>query len=138
MASYNKVAGSREVLVEGINAGSDQWAIALSNTAPSGTTFTAGTTDLATGGGYTQGGANVTTTTSAESSGTYRLILADPATWTASGANIGPFRYALLVDKTTNHVIGYWDYGSSITLLSANSDTFTADLDGTNGVISLA
>jgi len=138
MATYNKIAGSREALVESINAGSDQWAIALSNTAPSATAFTAGTSDLATGGGYTQGGANVSTTSSSETGGTYRLILADPATWTASGANIGPFRYVILVDKTVNLMVGYWDYGSSITLLSANSDTFTADLDGTNGVISLA
>lgn len=137
MAAYVKIAGSREALVESINAGTDQWGIALSNTAPTATAFTAGTSDLATGGGYTQGGANVTTTSSTETGGTYRLILADPATWTATGANIGPFRYVLLVDKTVNLMIGYWDYGSSITLLSANSDTFTADLDGTNGVISL-
>lgn len=137
MATYNKIAGSREALVESINAGSDQWAICLTNTAPSSTSFTAGTSDLATGGGYTQGGINVTTTTSGESSGTYRLILTDPGPWTAAGANIGPFRYVTLVDKTVNLQIGYWDYGSSITLLSANSDTFTADLDGTNGVISL-
>lgn len=137
MATYNKIAGSREILIESINAGSDQWAIALTNTTPSGTAFTAGTSDLATGGGYTQGGANVATTTSAESAGVYKLVLADPTTWTASGANIGPFRYATLVNKTLNLQTGYWDYGSSITLLSANSDTFTVDLDGTNGVISL-
>lgn len=138
MATYNKIAGSREALVESINAGSDQWAIALSNTAPSATAFTAGTSDLATGGGYTQGGANVATTSSAESAGTYRLIVADPATWTASGANIGPFRYAILVDKTVNLMVGYWDYGSSITLNGTNGDTFAVDLDGTNGVITLA
>lgn len=138
MAAFTKLAGSREALVESINAGSDQWAIALTNSIPGSTTFTAGTTDLATGGGYTAGGNNVATTSSTETGGTYRLILVDPATWTASGANIGPFRYALLVDKTVNLTLGYWDYGSSITLLSANSDTFTVDLDGTNGVISLA
>lgn len=57
MAVYNKVAGSREALLEGINCGTDQWAIALTNTAPS-LAFTAGTSDLATGGGYTAGGAN--------------------------------------------------------------------------------
>lgn len=56
MASYNKVAGAIDFLVEGINNGTDQWAFALSNSAPAGTTFTAGSTDLATGGGYTQGG----------------------------------------------------------------------------------
>ena len=138
MATYTKIPGSREALVESINAGSDQWAIALSNTAPSATAFTAGTSDLATGGGYTQGGANVATTSSAESAGTYRLILVDPATWTASGANIGPFRYAILVDKTVNLMIGYWDYGSSITLNGTNGDTFAVDLDGVNGVITLA
>ena len=137
MAAFTKLAGSREALVESINAGSDQWAIALTNTIPGSTAFTAGTTDLATGGGYTAGGANVTTTSSTETGGTYRLILVDPATWTAAGANIGPFRYALLVDKTVNLTVGYWDYGSSITLLAANSDTFTVDLDGVNGVISL-
>ena len=138
MATYTKIAGSREALVESINAGSDQWAIALSNTAPSATAFTAGTSDLATGGGYTQGGANVATTSSAESAGTYRLLLVDPATWTASGANIGPFRYAILVDKTVNLMIGYWDYGSSITLNGTNGDTFAVDLDGVNGVLTLA
>lgn len=137
MAVYNKVAGSREALLEGINCGTDQWAIALTNTAPS-LAFTAGTSDLTTGGGYTAGGANVTTTTSAESAGVYKLVIADPATWTASGAGIGPFRYAMLVNKTTNQCVGYWDYGSSLTLSGTNGDTFTVDLDGTNGVIQVA
>lgn len=136
MAVYNKVAGSREAIVEGMNLGTDQWAIALTNTAPS-LAFTAGTSDLATGGGYTAGGNNVSTTASAESAGVYKLTLADPAVWTASGANIGPFRYAMLVNKTTNQCIGYWDYGSSITLNGTNGDTFTVDLDQTNGVIQL-
>lgn len=137
MAIYNKVTGSREALLEGINCGSDQWAIALTNTAPS-LAFTSGTSDLATGGGYTAGGANVSTTSSGETAGTYKLVVADPATWTASGSGIGPFRYAMLVNKTTNQCIGYWDYGSSITLNGTNGDTFTADLDGTNGVIQVA
>lgn len=137
MAAYVKVAGSAEAIVEGMNLGTDQWAFALSNSVPS-LAFTAGTSDLATGGGYTAGGANVTTTTSAESGGTYKLIVADPATWTASGAGIGPFRYVMLVNKTTNQCIGYWDYGSSITLSGTNGDTFTADADGVNGVLQLA
>lgn len=137
MAAYVKVAGSAEAIVEGMNLGTDQWAIALSNSAPS-LAFTAGTSDLATGGGYTAGGANVITTTSAESAGVYKLVVADPAVWTASGADIGPFRYAMLVNKTTNQCIGYWDYGSSITLSGTNGDTFTVDLDGANGVLQLS
>lgn len=138
MAAYVKIAGSREALVESINAGSDQWAIALTNTLPASTAFTAGTTDLATGGGYTAGGNNVATTSSTESVGVYRLILTDPATWTASAGGIGPFRYAVLVDRTVNLMIGYWDYGSSITLSGANGDTFAVDLDNANGAITLA
>jgi hypothetical protein len=133
-ASYVKVAGAIDFLVEGINAGSDQWAVSLTNTVPAGTTFTAGTTDLATGGGYTQGGNNVTTTSSSESAGTYKLVLADPAVWTATGGGF-TVRYAILVDKTTNINVGYWDYGSSQAV--AAGETFTVDLDATNGVFTI-
>ena len=137
MAAYTALAGSREVLVEGINAGSDQWAFALASSVPGSTTFVSGTTDLATSGGYTAGGNNVSTTSSAEAAGTYKLVLATPATWTASGGGFS-FRYVLLVDKTTNNVIGYWDYGSTVTMNGTNGDTFTFTPDGTNGVIQLA
>jgi hypothetical protein len=134
MATYNKIAGAIDFLMEGINAGTDQWAFALTNTTPSGTTFTAGSSDLATGGGYTQGGNNVSTTSSSESAGTYKLVLATPATWTASGGGF-TFRYVTLVDKTTNTQVGYWDYGSSVVMNGTNGDTFTFTPDGTNGVI---
>ena len=137
MAAYNKIAGAIELLEEGVNAQTDQFAFALTNTTPSGTTFTAGTSDLATGGGYTQGGNNVSTTTSAESAGTYKLVLATPATWTASGGGF-TFRYVILVDKTTNTQIGYWDNGSSIVMNGTNADTFTFTPDGTNGVFQIA
>lgn len=134
-ASYIKNAGTIDFLVEGINAGSDQWAFALTNTAPSGTGFAAGTTDLATGGGYTQGGNNVTTTSSSEAAGTYKLVLGNPTAWTGSGGGF-TFRYVLLVDKTVNIVVGYWDYGSSQAI--AAGDTFTFTPDGTNGVFQIA
>jgi len=135
MAAYNIVAGSREALAEGINAGSDQWAFALCLTAPS-LAFTAGTTDLATSGGYTAGGANVSTTSSAESAGVYKLVLAAPAVWTASGGGF-TFRYVALVNKTTNQVAGYWDYGSNVVMNGTNADTFTFTPDAVNGVINI-
>ncbi len=135
MAAYNIVAGSRETLVESMNAGSDQWAFALCLTAPN-LAFTAGTTDLATSGGYTAGGANVSTTSSAESAGVYKLVLAAPAVWTASGGGF-TFRYVALVNKTTNQVAGYWDYGSNVVMNGANADTFTFTPDPTNGVINI-
>ena len=137
MAAYTKVAGAIEFLLEGLNSGSDQWAFALTNTVPAGTTFTAGTTDLATSGGYTQGGANVSTTTSAEAAGTFKLVLAAPATWTASGGGF-TFRYVILVNKTNNINVGYWDNGSSIVMNGTNADTFVFTPDGTNGVFTIA
>ena len=137
MAAYIKISGGIEPLLEGINAGSDQWAFALTNTAPSAPGFTSGTTDLATSGGYTAGGNNVTTTTSAESAGTFKLVLAAPAVWTASGGGF-TFRYVLLVDKTTNQMPGYWDYGSSVVMNGTNADTFTFTPDASNGVFTVA
>jgi len=48
----------------------------------------------------------------------------------------GPFRYAILYNSTNNIPIGYWDYGSSISVLAA--ETFTVTLDGTNGVFTVS
>lgn len=132
-ASYVKVAGAIEFLVKAGNAATDQYAIALSNAVPS-LAFTAGTTDLPTAGGYTAGGQNVATTSAVESGGVFNLILADPPVWTGTGAGFTA-RYALLVNKTNNIVIAYWDYGSS--QLTAAGETFAADLDNTNGVFAI-
>jgi hypothetical protein len=137
MAAYVKVGGGIEPLLEGINAGTDQWAFALTNAIPGSSAFVSGTTDLTTSGGYTAGGANVATTSSAEAAGTYKLILAAPATWTASGGGF-TFRYVLLVNKTNNIIPGYWDNGSSIVMNGANADTFTFTPDAANGVFTVA
>lgn len=132
MAAYQKYTAAIEQLLEGGNAGTVQWGIALSNTLNlADTSFVAGTTDLATGGGYTQGGVNVATTSSSQTAGTFKLVLVDPAVWTAAGGGF-TFRYAILVDKTNNIPVGAWDYGSSQVV--AVGETVTVDLDGTNGV----
>ena len=136
MATYNKVAGAIDFLLEGINDGTDQWAFALTNTVPAGTAFTVGTTDLPTGGGYTQGGANITTTSSSESVGVYKLVLAAPPTWTATGAGF-TFRYVILVNKTNNINVGYWDNGTSQAMNGTNGDTLAFTPDATNGVFSI-
>lgn len=132
-ASYVKIPAAIEDIVETGNAGSDQWAIALSASAPASKVFTSGTTDLATAGGYTAGGANVSTTSSGMNASDFVLVLADPAVWTGSGGGF-TFRYALLVNKTVLNgaqgtVVGYWDYGSAQAV--AASETVTVDLDQT-------
>lgn len=135
-ASFNKYPAAVEALMEGINAGSDTWKVALASTINSSdTTFVAGTTDLATGGGYTQGGNTATVSSATQSGGTYKLVLNSPAAWTASGGGF-TFRYAILYNSTNNIPVGYWDYGSSQVVSSGEAVTVT--LDGTNGVFQVS
>lgn len=141
MAAYVKYQCFVEDMAEKKhNLGSDTCKIALTNTAPNVATHTtlADITDLTTANGYTAGGNAATVSTSAQTTGTYKLVLADPTTWTASGGTIGPFRYAVLYNDTsaTDALIAYWDYGSSVTLQIG--ETFTVDLDGSGGVFTLA
>lgn len=142
MATYNKfnafVANTANGLV---NFGSDTFKIMLTNTAPVATNSVytdISSNELASGAGYTTGGASVTLTSSAQTSGTYKYIAsaANP-TWTATGS-MGPFRYAVIYDSSaaTKTLVGWWDYGSSVTLASTN--TFTVSLDGTNGVLQIS
>ena len=139
MFAFNKYQSGVEALVEGINSGSDAWFVALTNTAPNAATHTtlADITDLATSGGYTAGGNAATTVSSAQSAGTYKLVLNSPATWTSSGVGF-TYRYAVLYNSTSgNALVGWWDNGSSVTLNGANGDTFTITLDGANGVFTV-
>jgi hypothetical protein len=137
MASFNKFNQFVEDVAEKVhNLGSDQLVIALSNTVPVATNAVlADITQIS----YTNlSSRNITTTSSAQTSGTYKLTLTD-LVLTASGA-VGPFRYVVLYNDTptspADPLIGWYDYGSSISL--ANGETFTVDFDGTNGVLTLA
>lgn len=131
-ATYNKYTAAIEPMLEGMNAQTDTWKVALAATVNSAdTTFTPGTTDLATGNGYTAGGNTATVSTATQSGGTYKLVLNSPSTWTASGSGF-TFRYAILWDSTTSTPVAYWDYGSSQAV--ASGETVTVTLDATNGV----
>jgi hypothetical protein len=133
MATFVKLNGFVEHLAEKVhNLGSDQLAIALSNTAPgSEGTPPTGSTAACVLANVTQitytnlSSRNVTTSASSQTSGTYSLVCTD-LVLTASGA-VGPFRYVYLYNDTaaSDNLIGYWDYGSSISL--ANTETFTVD-----------
>jgi len=114
--------------------------VMLTNTAPVATnSIKSDITELSAGSGYTAGGNTATFTSGAQTSGTFKLTLADPATWTNSGT-LGPFRYAVLYNDTPTSplkpLIGWVDYGSSITI-TVVGETFTVDLDQTNGVLTI-
>ena len=67
----------------------------------------------------------LTISSSGQTSGTYKLVLAD-LTMTASGA-VGPFRYVIIYNDTAanKELICFFDYGSEVTL--ASGDTFKLD-----------
>lgn len=131
MAAFNKFRSFVEALAEKVhNLGSDTLKIALTNTAPTNTdtVFAPGSLHPppSNTNGYTSGGSAVTISSSAQSAGLYSLVGTD-LTFTASGGTLGAFRYAILYNDTAagDELIGWWDYGSSITL--ADGETFTVD-----------
>jgi hypothetical protein len=141
MASFNKFNAFVENLAEGvIDLQNDALKIVLTNTAPDAAdAVLADLTEIAAGNGYSAGGAAASVASSGQTGGTYKLVL-DDVTVTASGGSVGPFRYFVLVDDTptspSNPLIGWWDYGSSITL--ADGESVTVDFDGTGGVLQIA
>jgi hypothetical protein len=141
MASFNKFNSFAAYMPNGaVNLASDTIKILLTNTIPVATNAVysdISSNELGNGNGYTTGGATASLTSSTQVSGTYKYIasMANP-TWTATGA-MGPFRYAVMYDSSaaTKALIGWWDYGSPLTL--ANTNTFTVTLDASNGVFQL-
>lgn len=137
MATFTKFQSFVEAVCEKVhNLGSDQLVVALTNSAPNAATNTvlADITQVA----YTYcSSRNITTSSSAQSSGTYKLVLTD-LTLTASGGAVGPFRYVVIYNDTatSDELIAYYDYGSSITL--NDTETLLIDFDGTNGFFTLA
>jgi len=139
MATFNKFQPFVEDLTKEVhNFGSDQLKIALTNTVPTAGlgTYSQLTSPLATTNLSGATPFNVSTTSSVQSSGTYKLVCAD-LTLTATGS-VGPFRYVVLYNDTaaSDQLIGWYDYGSEVTL--ANNETFTIDFDGANGVLTIA
>lgn len=140
MASYVKYECFVEDVAEKVhNLGSDTLKVALTNSAPNVSTHTglADITEITAQNGYSAGGAAAAQSSSAQSGGTYKLVLAD-TTITASGGSFGPFRYVVLYNDTStgDKLIAYWDYGSSISI--NNGESFTVDFSAANGVLQIA
>lgn len=140
MATFNKFQPFVEDLAEKVhNLGSDALVLALcaAASAPVNTNRLLG--DL-TQISYTNLSSRaVTTSSSAQTSGTYKLVCAD-VTLTASGGAVAAFRYVVLYNDTSaspaDPLVGWWDYGSALTL--NDTESLVVDFDGTNGVLQLA
>ena len=90
--------------------------------------YSALTNEVANGNGYTTGGNAITPSVPTYNAGTNTSSFdaTDPAVWTATGAGFA-FRYVVYYDTVSSVLIGYNDYGSTVTLLA--SETFTVTLD---------
>ena len=131
MATFNKFYSFPRVVAEG-NLESDTLKIFLTNDTPAVTDVQkSDLSDVANGNGYTTGGATITVSSSTQTAGLYELSIASDITWTASGGTIGPFRYVVQYDDTLagDPLLGWWDYGSEITLV--DTQPFTAEVSGT-------
>ena len=139
MAAFQKFHSFVEAVAESKHdLGADTLKVILTNSAPSATdNIKSDISEIAAGNGYTTGGNTAAVVSSAQTSGVYKLVLSDPSTWTASGGAMGTFRYAVLYNSSAgnNELIGFWDYGSEVTL--ADGDSFTVDFDLNAGVLTI-
>lgn len=138
IATYNKFNSFVEALAEKVhNLGSDTLKVALcasANAPIASNTVLANLTQIA----YTNlSSRTLTISSSAQSSGTYKNVLAD-LTLSASGGSVASFRYVVIYNDTASNdeLIAWYDYGSSLVL--ADGDSLVLDFDGTNGFLQIA
>jgi hypothetical protein len=135
MAVFNKFNAFVEAVAEKVhNLGSDQLTLALTNVAPtSANSVLADITQIS----YTNlSTRNITTSSSSQTAGLYKLVVAD-TTLTSTGGSTGPFRYVVVYNSTAagGPLIGWYDYGTALTLNSGES--LSVDFDQTNGLLTL-
>lgn len=134
MAAYNKFESFVGELGKGthkLHAAGDTLKVMATNTAPAAANdVKADLTEITAQNGYPTGGTDVQNDYT-EAGGTGTLTGVD-VVWTGTGAGpaaFGPLRYISLYNDTptspADPLIGWWDYGSSITVNTG--ETFTVD-----------
>lgn len=138
MASFNKFNVFTTNLctkVHDLNA--DTLSVYLSNATPSvsADSIKSDLAEISTGNGYT--GPVDTQNTGSGSAGTY-TVTGTKVVITASGS-VGPFQYVVLYNDTptspADPLIGWWDYGSAVTLSSGETFTIKFNNSDTTGTI---
>ena len=128
-----------ELSKAGHNLATAVFKAALTNTAPNLASDTVWNTTVApapaAANGYPAGGNTLTTSSATTTAGVFKLVLADTV-FTATAGGIGPFRYVIIYNSSaTNKVVAAIDNGASVML--ADTDTFTVDLDQVNGTLTV-
>lgn len=141
MATYNKFNQFVQDLARKVHAlNSDTLKVMLTDTAPVATnTIKSNLVDITAANGYAAGGSAAAYVSDVDTAGVLKLILS-PVVFTAAGGSIAQFRYAVLYNDTpvspAKPLIAWWDYGAEVNITNGNS--FTVQLDQTNGVFTLA
>lgn len=134
-SAFFKFNSFTEAVAEKVhNLGADTLEVALTNSAPVNTnTVLANITQIT----YTNlNTRTLTVSGSSQTSGVYKLTIADK-TLTSTGGSTGPFRYVVLFNQTATNdeLIGWYDYGSSITL--GDGESLLLNFDDANGVLTI-
>lgn len=140
MAAFGYFIPFKQALAEGVhNFSANTLKVYLSNGTPASTmSIKTNLSEISSTTGYTLGGNSCSLTSSSITGASYILKLGNPAQWSAgTAATVGPFRYAVLYNPSAvnSALVGYWDYGSSISLNP--SETFDVVFDSTNGVLQI-
>ena len=129
MAAFNKFEATTEHILEKVHDFDlDTLKVYLSNTAPDAAAdaVKADLAEITNQNGYT---APVDIQNATSRTGGVTSVTAVDVVITASGGTVGPFRYAVIYNDTpaspADPLVGWYDYGSSITL--NDTETFTVD-----------
>jgi hypothetical protein len=137
MAAFNKFQKFSEDLAKGVhNLDAHVIRVYLSNAAPNVATHTVKTdiAEITAANGYA--GAIDIDTSVARTGGVSRVMAVDSVV-TAAGGSVGPFRYVVLFNDTaaSDPLIGFWDYGASVTL--GDGESFTIDVSDVDGILTV-
>jgi hypothetical protein len=140
MAAFNKFQDFAEQLCLGKhNLNADQLNVYLSNATPSASldAVKADLAEIAAGNGYSADGAD-TQNTGAESGGTF-TVTGTMVVFTATGGSMAAFQYVVLMNVTQTSplkpLVGWWDYGSALTLLVGETFSVKFNNSATTGTI---
>jgi len=140
MAAFSKINNFVNALGQGLHnlsANTSLKAVLALTSISAGVTTYASVTEITAANGYATGGLVIGSTTWSSLAGTSRLKGAD-VVWTASGGTMATFQFVVIVDDkaTADNLVGFWDFGTAVSITVGN--TFTVDIDPTNGILTLA